>query len=141
MGYFFVRDLFGDDDVEVVPSNPSLEYGKIPNCGTIEMIVRLASIVIKCHGQFDVYPKHLVGECEPLIQLHTTTTETIQLHEVRVETDDADQNQKGENDGNENEPTMLILQEKKTKATGNRHLSIRPAKYKNLKIGKHSVRL
>jgi hypothetical protein len=82
--YFVVRDLFGGDEVEVVPSRSVSRMGRSVRPGSIEITVRLASLTIKCHGSFDVYPKSLVGDCEPLIQLHTTTTETIGLQEVRA---------------------------------------------------------
>ena len=85
--YFFVRDLFGGEGVEVIqstvaPMGPYI-HGKVSP--TIELSVRLASIVIKCHSSFNVYPEPYTGECEALIQLHTTTTETIELQEVRVD--------------------------------------------------------
>jgi hypothetical protein len=97
-----VQDLFGDEDVVVVPANANATTKRIDidqqNNGsskskkvktkaksTIELIVTLASIVIKVHGRYDVYPKNVKDEhCEPLIQLHTTTTETISLQGVRV---------------------------------------------------------
>jgi hypothetical protein len=104
--YFVVRDLFGGPDVEVVPTknfqnNPFYQHrphailstnstGTATNnttataVGTIDLIVRLTSVTIKCHASFDVYPRTMVGECEPLIQVHTTTSETIHLQEVRV---------------------------------------------------------
>ena len=155
------RDLFGGDEVEVVPSNPQWTYaspvppssyrmGRMPkrgSGGTIELVVRLASILIKCHGTFDIYPKPLVGDCEPLIQLHTTTTETIHLHEVRVGDDGVSVSDKngngvgGENGGSgENgsaptptpTPTVLMLKEKMTETRGQRILSIRPARYERV---------
>jgi len=137
--YFVVRDLFGGEDVEVVPSN-SLPKGNSHDWtgrmtkkqhGTIELIVRLATIVIKCHGTFDVFPKPLSGDCEPLIQLHTTTTETIHLHEVRINDDGSEirnQDQILRSDSNSTH-TMLVLKEKKTDTSGQRLLSVRPAMY------------
>lgn len=108
--YFVVRDLFGGEDVEVLPSSQG-------SGGTIELIVRLASVTIKCHGRYDVYPKPFNDRCEPLIQLHTTTEETVSMHEVRS------------TDGHK---TVLTLQEKMTDMTGNRSLSIRPALYEKV---------
>lgn len=109
--YFVVRDLFGGEDVEVLPSTQG------GSGGTIELIVRLASVTIKCHGRYDVYPKPFNDRCEPLIQLHTTTEETVSMHEVRS------------TDGHK---TVLTLQEKMTDMTGNRSLSIRPALYEKV---------
>ena len=108
--YFVVRDLFGGEDVEVLPSLQG-------SGGTIELIVRLASVTIKCHGRYDVYPKPFNDRCEPLIQVHTTTEETVSMHEVRS------------TDGHK---TVLTLQEKMTDVTGNRSLSIRPALYEKV---------
>ena len=127
------RDLFGGEDVEVVTSEQSVPYGhmprKISDC-TIELTVRLASIVIKCHSKFDVYPKQLVGECEPLIQLFATNTEVIQLQEVRAKASTRAVDTCNTND--EDTPTVLILQEKKTETTGQRIVSIRPATYEKI---------
>jgi len=108
--FFVVRDLFGGEDVEVIPSSQG-------SGGTIELIVRLASVTIKCHGRYDVYPKPFNDRCEPLIQLHTNTEETVSMHEVRSI------------DGHK---TVLTLQEKMTDTTGNRSLSIRPALYEKV---------
>lgn len=128
------QDLFGGDDVEVVPSRPQTAYGRA-RAGTIEILVRLASVTIKCHGCFDVYPKSMVGDVEPLIQLHTTTTETINLHEVRAidsehgkgKVDNADDSSEESGDR-----SQMVLQEKKTDRTGWRTLSIRPALYEKV---------
>jgi len=108
--YFVVRDLFGGEDVEVLPSSQG-------EGGSIELIVRLASVTIKCHGRYDVYPKPFDDRCEPLIQLHTATEETVSMHEVRS------------TDGHR---TVLTLQEKMTDLTGTRSLSIRPALYEKV---------
>ena len=94
------RDLFGGEGVEVVHSNIDNNEqngnGRVNGVGnngaggtgagggTIELVLRLASISIRCHGKFDVYPKPPTGDCEPLISIHTTTVETIYLHEVRA---------------------------------------------------------
>lgn len=150
--YFVVRDLFGGEDVEVVTSEQSIPYGQMPrrvsDC-TIELTVRLASIVIKCHSRFDVYPKALVRECEPLIQLYTTSTEVIQLQEVRADPppvvggtnghgDGEGKDSGGGGDGGEGTngggdvPTVLVCQEKKTETTGQRIVSIRPAMYERV---------
>jgi hypothetical protein len=61
--YFIVRDLFGGDDVEVVPSREQVvvAHGGRPRSGSIEIVVRLSSVTIKCHASFDVYPKSSVG--------------------------------------------------------------------------------
>lgn len=123
--YFVVRDLFGGDDVEVLPSSSQPAYStsrQMPRRGgggTIELIVRLASVTIKCHGRYDVYPKPFVENGEPLIQLHTSTEETVSMHEVRA------------NDGDK---TILTLKEKKTDTTGFRSLSIRPALYEKVAV-------
>ena len=133
------RDLFGGEDVEVVQSEKSIPHGQMPrrisDC-TIELIVRLSSIVIKCHSRFDVYPNQLVRECEPLIQLYTTSTEIIQLHEVRADpmsggggNDDSDVGREGKDGGRDNVPTVLVLKKKMTETTGQIIVSIRPALY------------
>ena len=127
--YFIVRDLFGGDDVEVVPSRTPTAVGQA-RAGTIEMSVRLASVTIKCHGSLDVYPKSRVGDCEPLIQLHTTTTETICLQEVRV-SDTGQEKVDGDSSGDDDneEGSKMMLQERKTDRTGWRTVAIRPALY------------
>jgi len=134
--YFVVRDLFGGEDVEVVSSEPSIPYGQMPRCVsdcTIELIVRLASVVIKCHGRFDVYPKELVRECEPLIQLHTTSIETIQLHEIRADSPLLQQTLQVKTEKEDvNNPTVLVLQEKKTEMTGCITVAIHPARYERV---------
>lgn len=128
--YFIVRDLFGGDDVEVVPSASLPTYGRMAKAGTIEILVRLASVTIKVHGSFDVYPKSLVGECEPLIQLHTTTTEVISLQEVRAgDSDDIGSNHSGDSDGGRH-----VIREMKTDKTGWRTLTIRPAIYEKVEV-------
>jgi hypothetical protein len=124
------RDLFGGEGVEVVHSNQNSHLGNHKRIGTIELIVRLASITIKCHSKFDVYPQSLMGDCEPLIQLYTTTTEKIELQEVRandenVESDLSDVDQK-------KRTTVLMLKEKRSESTGRRYLSIRPARYEKI---------
>jgi hypothetical protein len=128
--YFVVRDLFGGEDVEVVPSASLPTYGRMAKAGTIEISVRLASVTIKVHGSFDVYPKSLVGECEPLIQLHTTTTETISLQEVRAgDSDDIGSNHSGDSGGDRH-----VIREMKTDKTGWRTLTIRPALYEKVEV-------
>jgi len=135
--YFIVRDLFGDEDVEVVPSTAQVPFGR-PRSGSIEIVVRLSTITIKCHGSFDVYPKSLVGDCEPLIQLHTTTTETINLQEVRASDSDDSNNHNnghiddGDHDSSDDGMSKLVLQEKHTDKTGWRTISIRPALYEKV---------
>lgn len=130
----FSRDLFGGDDVEVVPSTHQQMYGRVARAVSIEIVVKLASVTIKCHGSFDIYPKSLVGDCEPLIQLHTTTTEVIGLQEVRMS--DSEEG-KGKVDTDSDAPEdgyKLVVQEKKTKRTGWRTLSIRPALYERVEV-------
>lgn len=131
--YFVVRDLFGGEDVEVVPSKalPSQMGGY--HSGSIDIIVRLASITIKCHGSFDVYPKSLVGTCEPLIQIHTTTWETIHLQEIRGDyTSPGTPSKNDDTSISGDEGSVMIVQEKVTDKTGWRNLSIRPALYEKV---------
>ena len=113
--FFIVRDLFGGDDVEVVPSRAATAHGQ-PRVGTIEIVVRLASVTIKCHGSLDVYPKSRIGDCEPLIQLHTTTAEIISLQEVRASDSERGEGKidaySSEEDGND-EGSKMVLQEMK----------------------------
>ena len=130
--YFIVRDLFGGEDVEVVPSATLPNYGRLARAGTIEILVRLASVTIKCHGSFDVYPKSLVGEVEPLIQLHTTTTETISLQEVRA--GDSDESASMHSDDSSDGVTRHVIREVKTEKTGWRTLTIRPALYEKVEV-------
>lgn len=134
--YFVVRDLFGGDDVEVVPSALPLP-GQTTRRDTIEIIIRLASVTIRCHGSFDVYPKSLVGTCEPLIQVHTTTQETISLQEVRAaESGHADvkNDEFGDSDADGGENTKMVVKELITEKTGWRTLSIRPALYEKIEV-------
>jgi hypothetical protein len=134
--YFVVRDLFGGDGVEVVPSQALPMHMQAARPGTIEIIVRLSSVTIKCHGSFDVYPKSLVGDCEPLIQVHTSMTETIALQEVRKSdsaSEDGGIDDELTSDGDEDQkPPVMVLQERKTDRTGWRTLSIRPALYERV---------
>ena len=129
--YFIVRDLFGGDDVEVVPSRSQTARGKT-HTGTIEIVVRLASVTIKCHASFDIYPKSGVGDFEPLIQLHTTTTETISLRESRSRDRDSEDDSEVDrfcSNLDENEGSKMVLEEKKSDRTGWRTLTIGPALY------------
>jgi len=135
--YFIVRDLFGDEDVEVVPAKVLPHHVRATRVGSIEIQVRLASVTIKCHGSFDIYPKSLVGTCEPLIQLHTTSSETIYLQELRpCDGSSEDGKQCYEDDGSRSSDGMeaLVLQEKRTNKTGRRILSIRPALYEKVQV-------
>jgi len=137
--YFVVRDLFGGEEVEVVPSNTSPLQARMVRPGTIDILVRLASVTIKCHQSFDIYPKALVGECEPLIQFHTTTTETISLQEIRSteEEDGFDINStpgKTPDRRVEADSAMLVLQEQQNSRTGWRTISIRPAIYEKVEV-------
>jgi hypothetical protein len=106
--YFVVRDLFGGDEVEVVPHHSS---GRV-NQGTIEIIVKMTSAIIKSHAKFDIFAKPC-GDSDPLIQFHTTTTETLTLQQSV--------------DG-----STVLLKEKKTKMTGWKTLAIRPAYYEKI---------
>jgi hypothetical protein len=135
--YFIVRDLFGGDDVEVVPSQALPMHIQAARPGTIEIIVRLSSVTIKCNGSFDVYPKSLVGDCEPLIQVHTTMTETITLQEVRKTDSFSDDGAKDDvlsSDEEDQKAPAMVLQERKTDRTGWRTLSIRPALYERVEV-------
>lgn len=129
--YFVVRDLFGGDGVTVVPSTtqPMSPYiqGKISP--TIELTVRLSSIIIRCHSIFNVYPDLHTGDCEPLIQLHTSITETIELQEVRLDNEGSNELQQ---DSESRKPTKLIMKEKKTANSGRKILSIKPARYEQV---------
>lgn len=122
--YFVVRDLFGGEGLQVVQEhqNRSGPYmnGKIS--ATIEVSLKLASVTIRCHSKFNVYPETISGDCEPLIQLHTTVTETIELQEVRI----CDEKR------NDDQPTKVMLIEKQSDKTGLRVLSIRPASYEKI---------
>lgn len=136
--YFVVRDLFGGEDVEVVATNTYPSQGRLIRPGTIDILVRLASVTIKCHQSFDIYPKSMVGECEPLIQFHTTTTETISLQEVRSTDDD---NMKGDMSSKTPDHAattgggaLLVLQEQESSRTGWRTISIRPAIYEKVEV-------
>ncbi|KAL7532889.1 hypothetical protein ACHAXR_009353 [Thalassiosira sp. AJA248-18] len=108
--YFIVRDLFGGDEVEVVPHHSS---GSKVNQGTIEIIIKLSSVIIKSHAKFDIFPKPIVSDSDALIQFHTTTTETITLQQNR-------------------EGSLTSLKEKKSNMTGWRTLAIRPAYYERI---------
>ena len=140
--YFIVRDLFGGEDVEVVPTNTLPEAGRIAGPGTIDIVVRLTNVTIKVVQSFDVYPKALVGECEPLIQFHTATSETIYLRELRAdESDDEDykiDTKLPSIEGNleESSPSrrQMVVQEKKTDKTGWRSITIRPALYEKVEV-------
>jgi len=124
--------------VEVVPTSTLPIQGRMIRPGTIDIVVRLASVTIKCHQSFDIYPTALVGECEPLIQFHTTTTETIDLQEVRsADSDDSfytmDQSP-GSNDVDKNPNSFMVVQEHKSSRTGWRTISIRPAFYEKIEV-------
>lgn len=146
--YFVVRDLFGGDEVEVVPaSRPSVDdhvHGHTIGGPTIELVVRLASVTIRCHGIYDVYPKG-GRECEPLIRLHTTTSEMVALREVRVGANSATGSVPSPPGALEIErspsssparapPTVLVLQERMESFTGERSLSVRPASYERVQV-------
>ena len=157
--------MFGDDDVVIVPSamtsarklNKKTKKGtEKMTVGTIEIIVLMSSVVIKVHGRYSVYPKnHSTNNefCEPLIQLRTTTSETIALQTIRVcdcgKEKDSDgkcsnsrcpcickgvdmHSQASMEDGIDAPTNTLLLKERITETTGNRILSIRPARYKKV---------
>lgn len=128
--YFFVKDLFGDDDVEVVPTSTFGNRDRLVRPGTIDILVRLASVSIKCHSSFDIYPKSLIGEVEPFIQIHTTTTESISLQEVRE--NKANGVAKPNSYAQGISDSMLVVREKLTDRTGYRTISIRPAVYERI---------
>ena len=132
------KDLFGGEDVEVVPTSTVAFRHTMVHPGTIDILVKLASVTIKCHQSFGIYPKSLIGETEPLIQFHTTTTESISLQEVRAD----DNNKNGKEcipddrtsiDGDfEQQPSLMVIKEQKTDRTGWRVISIRPAMYEKI---------
>ena len=123
--YFVVNDLFGDETVDIVQlsqlTDPFLSWmrtGNIHPRGSIEFLVRLSSIVIKLHANFHVYPKNSRGD--PLIQLSTTTTETIFLQEIRVDNSSR---------------KVMLTENPKINATARKLLAIRPAKYERVENG------
>lgn len=70
-------DMFGGEDVQVVPSPMSLPTQSRRE--TIEIAAgRSGSVTIRRHGSFEVCPKELPGS-NPLIQINTMTQETISL--------------------------------------------------------------
>jgi hypothetical protein len=131
--YFIVRDLFGGEDVEVIPTNSLPLQNRNIRPATIDIVVRLASVTIKCHQSFDIYPKSLVGDCEPLVQFHTTTTETISLQEVRS-SDSADEDDFLRTPDRPSGSAMLVLQEQDSSRAGWRTISIRPAIYEKVDV-------
>eukprot|EP00535_Pseudo-nitzschia_heimii_P001221 CAMPEP_0197177036 /NCGR_PEP_ID=MMETSP1423-20130617/2781_1 /TAXON_ID=476441 /ORGANISM="Pseudo-nitzschia heimii, Strain UNC1101" /LENGTH=720 /DNA_ID=CAMNT_0042626515 /DNA_START=64 /DNA_END=2222 /DNA_ORIENTATION=- len=137
--YFFVKDLFGGEDVEVIPTSMVAYRDRMVHPGTIDILVRLASVTIRCHQSFDIYPKSLIGETEPLIQFHTTTTESISLREVHADEGgrygkDATPDDRTSADGSDDEeqPSLMVIQEQQTDRTGWRVISIRPAMYEKI---------
>ena len=132
------KDLFGGEDVEVVPTSTVAFRDRMVHPGTIDILVRLASVTIKCHQSFDIYPKSLIGETEPLIQFHTTTTESISLQEVRAN----EKNSTGEHctpdertstgSDAEQQASLMVIKEQQTDRTGWRVISIRPAMYEKI---------
>jgi hypothetical protein len=131
--FFIVQDLFGGEGVQVVPSRPQTHgpYVSGSIAATIEITVRLASITIKCHSNFDVYPEN-VDECEPYIQLNTSTSETIELQEVRVDDSGLELELPTVDREISQKPTKVMLKEKAGEVTGRRILSIKPAKYERV---------
>jgi hypothetical protein len=134
----YSKDLFGGEDVEVVPTNTVAYQDRMVRPGTIDILVRLASVTIKCHQSFDIYPKSLVGEVEPLIQFHTTTTESISLKEVRASDTDNDNgdctrdDRTAGDDDAECPSSLMVVREQETDRTGWRVISIRPAMYEKI---------
>jgi hypothetical protein len=141
--------LFGGEDVEVVASAQHMSSSSNTNSfaqyhhpATIDLYVRLASVTIKSHASFDVYPKSMVGDCEPLIQIHATTTEAIALQEIRTTDDASAQLRQTESIAAANDVAHTtqeqksdrILQERITEKTGYRYLSIRPALYEKVSV-------
>ena len=102
------RDLFGGDEVEVVP-----HHSENVRQGTIEILVKHNAVIIKSHAKFDIMSKPLESDSDALIQFHTTTTETIKLQQKR-------------------DTGMTVLKEKKSEMTGWRTLAIRPAYYEKI---------
>jgi len=163
--YFVVCDLFGGEGVAVSPSqmqsiyferkvtfNPATSAPRTSGMilPTIEINILLTSLVIKCHSSFDIYPEDgadkdpLETTSEPLVQLHTTTTEKILLHQGRRTLcvdgeDDADivnkENRKEEEqvqdeNGIQNRTVIeTVLRERQCEESGMRTLLIRPAVY------------
>ena len=103
------RDLFGGDEVEVIPNHQSQHIRQ----GTIEILVKTNAVIIKSHGKFDIVPKPVGSDSEALIQFHTTTTENIELEQ-------------------KHDAAVTLLKEKKTNMTGWRTLAIRPAYYEKI---------
>ena len=136
------KDLFGGEDVEVVTTSTLAFRDRMVHPGTIDILVRLASVTIKCHQSFDIYPKALIGETEPLIQFHTTTTESISLQEVRANEnknngEDFTPDDRTSIDGEakteaEQQPSLMVIKEQQTDRTGWRVISIRPAIYEKI---------
>jgi len=131
--YFVVKDLFGGKDVIVVPSKihsvpqspakPSRRL-KHKSQGTIELQVRLSKVTIRCHACYNIYPSGVQSEqSEPLIQLHTSTEETICLQGVRAR----DEDESGDFNS-------FLLKEKKTELTGKRTMCVQPAYYEKVAL-------
>lgn len=123
--------------MEVVPTSTVAFQDRMVRPGTIDILVRLASVTIKCHQSFDIYPKSLVGEVEPLIQFHTTTTESISLQEVRAADSNKDEatpdDRSQVEEGKEQESgSLMVVREQNTDRTGWRVISIRPAMYEKI---------
>jgi hypothetical protein len=132
------KDLFGGEDVEVVPTSTVAFQDRMVHPGTIDILVRLASVTIKCHQSFDIYSKSLIGETEPLIQFHTTTTESISLQEVRANEnsnngeDCTPDDRTSTGSDPEQQPSLMVIKEQQTDRTGWRVISIRPAMYEKI---------
>ena len=160
--YFIVRDLFGGKDVQVLAS-PDLPSSRTNHHRTLELWIQLTSLTIHCHTSFDVYPKPTQQQqkhgsntttltdydpysiadagCEPLIQLHTTTTEVIALQQVRAPDDEptsppttTSTTSTPSTDTTTTSCTKTVLQERVTNQSGWKTLSIRPALYEKLQV-------
>ena len=128
-----MRDLFGGEEVDVVPAKVLPHHVRASRLGSTDIEVRFASVTIRCHSSFDIYPSGRC-DCEPLIQLHTTTSEIIHLRELRsCDSATSSESRCLEDDGSRssNETENLVLQEQPNQ-TGRRILSIRPALYEKV---------
>uniref|UniRef100_A0A7S1BB63 Uncharacterized protein n=1 Tax=Corethron hystrix TaxID=216773 RepID=A0A7S1BB63_9STRA len=151
--YFVIRDLFGGEGVVVAAAqSPSPDVAFVPGTvfgpavpsrwtrggfPTIEIDIEFTSLVIRCHSSFDILSEDGVDECgrpldmrsEPLVQLHTTTTEHILLQQYRKNVNGSSETAKVEKEGDGAVVFETVLQERRCKDSGTRTLSIRPALY------------
>merc|ERR1712151_1015628 len=118
---------------------------------TIEIQVRLSSLIIKCNATYDVIPNYITTTpypsnennnndnasslVEPLITLETITSENISLQAVRIcDANSSDDDVSGILSDGSSGRGGVILREKKTNVTGKRILSIKPAKYAKVAV-------